>query len=176
MRPRTFLASMTAAAAIGFVAGRWSASTDNNNENAVESAMSASAAISLASVEHVVDGDTIVVSFPHLLNQQDRVRLLGIDTPERGQEWYADSRRALQQMAEGRTVQLKFESLDTRQRDRYGRLLAYVISDGRNLNVEMVRRGWSPYLPKNGGELYKRELIAAEEEARAERYGVWSSR
>ena len=61
-----------------------------------------------------------------------------------------------------------------RIRGNYGRLLAYVIIDGVNFNLELVRQGLSPYYTKYGhSERYDAEFIAAEKEARDEGLGIW---
>ncbi|MEX1368825.1 MAG: thermonuclease family protein [Nannocystaceae bacterium] len=64
-------------------------------------------------------------------------------------------------------------------RGRYGRLLAYVLveKDGRwlNYNVESVRAGMSPYFSKYGySRRFHEQFVAAQEEARANRRGIWS--
>ena len=95
-------------------------------------------------VVHVVDGDTIDVIFD---GQKERVRLLCVNTPEsvhpdRKQNIpmgkvasdYAKSRLS------GKSVYLEFEG--GRRRGNYGRLLAYVILNGQNFNLELVRQGF----------------------------------
>src|SRR5262245_104184 len=89
-----------------------------------------------ALVERVVDGDTMVIA------GGDRVRLIGVDTPEThhptkpaepfGQEAFAFTRR----MVEGRQVVLRFDPGEIK--DRYGRTLAYVYVDGQFLNEELL--------------------------------------
>lgn len=57
---------------------------------------------------------------------------------------------------------------------RYGRLLAHVFVDGKNFNLELVRRGLSPYYTKYGmSEIYDKEFKAAERLARKEKLGIW---
>jgi endonuclease YncB( thermonuclease family) len=85
------------------------------------------------SVTEVTDGDTIVVS------GGVRVRLIGIDTPERGQCGFHEASDALEALIGGRRVVLAAGARD--DSDRYGRLLRYVEADGTDLNLEMVRRG-----------------------------------
>lgn len=58
-------------------------------------------------------------------------------------------------------------------RDRFGRLLAYVWKGDVNLNVEMVRLGWSKFFIEYGEGRYAAEFRAAEEEARTKKLGVW---
>ncbi|WP_394699454.1 thermonuclease family protein [uncultured Desulfobacter sp.] len=57
----------------------------------------------------------------------------------------------------------------------YGRLLAYVILDGKNFNLELVRQGWSKYYTKYGkSEKYHSDFLIAENEAMHERLNIWS--
>jgi micrococcal nuclease len=124
-------------------------------------------------VERVVDGDTIVVG-------SERVRLIGVDTPETkkpgtpvqcfGKKATAFTTRFI----DGRKVRLE---LDAEPRDRYGRLLAYVIrtEDGRSLNAALVREGYARTLtiPPNvrHADEYARLARAAREHDR----GLWSA-
>ncbi len=87
----------------------------------------------------IVDGDTLDIGVPargYVLRQ--RVRLLGIDTPERGQAGYAEATEALRQMVGGRRVTLRYGG---RLRGRYGRLLAYVWLGELDVNIQLVQTG-----------------------------------
>jgi len=91
-----------------------------------------------ASVARVVDGDTIVVRYH---GRDDRVRLIGIDTPEVGQCFATQATSAMQMLAGRRAVRLLGDRTQAR-RDRYGRLLAYVVlGDGRDVGRELIRLG-----------------------------------
>lgn len=83
-------------------------------------------------VTHVVDGDTVEVARDGVT---ERVRLLGIDTPERGECGYAEARDAAAGLVEGREVTLVVGSSD--DRDRYGRLLRFVevAADGADVDL-----------------------------------------
>lgn len=81
----------------------------------------------------VVDGDTLDVS------NGERVRLIGIDTPEIGQCGYGEATATLRQLVAGRSVNLVPGARD--DRDRYGRLLRYVEADGVDVNLSMLRSG-----------------------------------
>jgi micrococcal nuclease len=119
-----------------------------------------------------VDGDTLELA------DGDRVRLLQIDTPEVGEgECYAESaKRELVSLApKGTRVQLEADpGLD--REDRYGRLLRYVQTDGMNVNVELVRRGAAaPYFHSGERGVYASDLLAAVEDARRARRGMWGA-
>ena len=95
-------------------------------------------------VTRVVDGDTLKV---HVAGREETVRVLGIDTPELhkpGTPVECGARaaaRAMERFAAGRRVELVTDPSQD-ERDRYGRLLAYV--DGRrDLGEAMVRSGWA---------------------------------
>lgn len=120
-------------------------------------------------VTHVADGDTLNVRCGA---RKERVRMLQVDTPEREQPLYAEAGRALEKLIAGRPVELE---LGAEERDDYGRLLAYVFADGENLNVAMVRDGWSPYFDRYGAGAYPREFAEAERAARERGLGIWSA-
>jgi micrococcal nuclease len=128
-----------------------------------------------ARVVAVVDGDTVDVSWA---GHRERVRLLGVDTPETvdphrpigcyGPEASAFTHRRLQ----GRSVRLRF---DRQRRDRYGRLLAYVDIDGRRFNDELLTGGYARLLviPPNG--LHARAMLDEELAARSAGRGLWGA-
>jgi len=176
MRPSRFVASLAVATGFGFVVGRCTVPPAASVRVQEAAPTLTAEARREATVIRTVDGDTLVLSLPNAPGGEERVRLLAIDTPERGQQWYAESRAALAELVREKPVRLEFESADKPKRDKYGRLLVYLIVDGQNANVEMIRRGWSAYVSKYGGERYHTELAAAEEEARAAHRGIWSSR
>lgn len=88
--------------------------------------------------DNVVDGDTIDVS------GVGRIRLVGIDTPERGEEGYQNATDFVKQKCLGKTVYLDID--DAENKDKYGRILAIVYVDGINLNKELLKRGYAEIL------------------------------
>ncbi len=60
------------------------------------------------------------------------------------------------------------------ERGGYGRLLAYLYVDGKNLNVELVRQGFSPHYVKYGRGRLANQFDAAEQEARAAKRRIWA--
>lgn len=117
-----------------------------------------------ARVVSVADGDTLTV----LQNrQQIRIRLYGIDCPEKDQPFHTRASRRTAELAQGRTVTVRTES-----RDRWGRLVAWVtLPDGRSLNEILVAEGlawhFRRYAPR------EKRLIQLEREARDARRGLW---
>lgn len=127
-----------------------------------------------AKVVRVVDGDTIVVDTP---DGRERVRYIGIDTPESVKpdtpvQCWAKRAAALNgELVTGRTVVLRF---DRERRDRYGRLLAYPYrEDGLDVGAELVRRGAARTLEIAPNTAHAGKLSALEAEARSRPAGLW---
>jgi micrococcal nuclease len=119
----------------------------------------------------VIDGDTIE------LDGGERVRLIGVDTPETvdprrpvqyfGKEASAFTRR----MVEGKDVRLE---QDQETRDRYGRTLAYVyLQDGTLLNGEIIRQGYGHAYTRFPFR-YEQQFVELEREARENGSGLWA--
>ncbi len=130
----------------------------------------------VAEVERVVDGDTLVV---RIGSETERVRLLNVDTPESvhpddSRNTVLGARAADYTRRRLENAQVRLEAGGDESHDRYGRRLAYVLVDGRNFNIELVREGWSEYVTKYGAsERYDREFRTAEKEARKAERGIW---
>jgi micrococcal nuclease len=122
-------------------------------------------------VARVIDGDTLDVECRSF---SDQVRMLRIDTPEAGQPGYAEAREALESLVGGRDIHLLFEERGVRQRGNYGRLLAYVYAGEMNVNVEMVRLGWSTFWTDFGEGRFAEPFRAAEAQAKAKKRGLWA--
>ena len=130
-------------------------------------------------VTHVADGDTIEVR-PTDGGDVTRVRLIGVDAPElrsrdddsRPDFWAKEAKRYTENRARGRTVTLRLEQTETR--DRYKRLLAYVyVADSANLNLDLVRDGQA-YADRRFGHSMRPQFERAENEARKARRGLWT--
>lgn len=126
-------------------------------------------------VKRVVDGDTIEIA------GGDRVRLIGMDTPETvdpnrpvGCYGKEASRFTSSLLPPGTVVRLVG---DAEQRDRYGRLLAYVYrrSDGLFVNAELLRRGFAQILTIPPNVAHTDELTAIAQQARAASQGLWGA-
>jgi micrococcal nuclease len=91
-------------------------------------------------VTYVVDGDTVHVQ---VAGREEKVRLIGIDTPEVGQCDAAKATALARRVAQGRAVKLVGDPTQA-TRDRYGRLLAYVaLQGGRDLGYQELARGYA---------------------------------
>ncbi len=121
----------------------------------------------------VVDGDTIEIE---LDGERERVRYIGIDTPESDDPRPIVrrlARRATEANAElvaGRRLRLEF---DVERRDRYGRLLAYVWVGDTLVNERLVREGHARVFTYPPNVRYAERFLAAERVARLEGRGAW---
>lgn len=119
-------------------------------------------------VTRIVDGDTL-----HLdRNGEDvTVRLLRVNTRERGEWGYKQGQSELKRLVEGKRVRLES---DDEPKDRYGRELAYLFVGKTNINLEIVRSGWSPFFVRYGKGQYAAQFAKAEAEARKAKRGLWA--
>jgi micrococcal nuclease len=120
-----------------------------------------------AFVTRVIDGDTIVIE------GGQKIRLLGIDSRERGENCYAEAREWLKSMIEMKNISLERDGED---KDKYGRLLRYVWYNDTNVNVRLVREGLAIVYLEGRPLKYENELREAEAIARKEGTGcLWAS-
>lgn len=131
-----------------------------------------------ASIERVVDGDTIIVE---INGSRERVRLLGIDTPESVAETRPDQCYGAESAAyltgllpEGTEVTL---IRDVEARDQYDRLLAYVVrsSDQLFVNLDLIERGYAGVLIYEPNSHYRDLFEAAEDTAFDSGVGLWGA-
>ena len=126
-------------------------------------------------VLRVVDGDTIVVNYK---GEEEKVRLLCVNTPE---SVHRDKKQNIpmgktasdytKKRLIGKCIDLEFEG---KKRGKFNRLLAYVIVDGQNFNIDLVKRGLSVYYTKYGqSEKYDQEFKNAERYARNHGLNIW---
>ena len=114
-------------------------------------------------VSRVIDGDTIDVT---LNNLTQRLRLLGINTPEKKNPGYEEALDFLRQY-ENKTIEL-----EEREKDKYNRTLAYIYYSGKLLNSEILKQGLANLYVYNKDENYQ-ELEKAEKYARDNNLGLW---
>ena len=122
-------------------------------------------------VTEVVDGDTLEVRLRD--GRVERLRLVGIDTPEDGECLAADATRRLGALVAAGPVRLVRDESD---RDQYGRLLRHVLVGGRSVGEVLVAEGLalSRAYPPDTGE--QAALDAAQDRARSAGRGLWSPR
>jgi endonuclease YncB( thermonuclease family) len=121
----------------------------------------------VGNVIKIVDGDTIDVQ---LSTGPIRVRLHGVDTPERGQPWGKESTAALTALVMGKDVDIEPFS-----QDRYERMIGIVFLGDLNVNLELVKRGhaWAyrQYMRREDSALCINEAAA-----RTAKKGLWASK
>ncbi|MBI2542739.1 MAG: thermonuclease family protein [Candidatus Aenigmarchaeota archaeon] len=120
----------------------------------------------LVNVTQVFDGDTIEIE------TGEKVRLLGINTPEKSEAHYQEAKDRLSELVGGRQVKLERTNED---KDKYGRLLRYVFVGDDNINVIMLDEGYATLYVFTPDKYYS-ELKNAEMEARESVRGLWSVR
>lgn len=121
----------------------------------------------------VVDGDTLVIE---MNSGSEKIRLIGVDTPEtvhpqKPVEYYGKEASAFtQRMVENKIVRLEY---DWQQRDKYGRILAYVyLEDGTFLNAEIIKHGYG-FAYTRFPFKYFNEFREYEKQARESKLGLW---
>jgi micrococcal nuclease len=111
-------------------------------------------------VDRVIDGDTVIVDGV-------RIRLWGIDCPERGAPYSREAAQFTERQVLGKDIQLKVHG-----RDRYGRTVAEIIlPDGSTLGQRLTREGLATWYEKYAPQAY--DLQRAESRARNERRNIW---
>jgi endonuclease YncB( thermonuclease family) len=119
-------------------------------------------------VVRVVDGDTIVVAIGG--TRGTKVRLIGIDTPERARCFFGAATQRMRALVEGKRVRL---TKDVSETDRYGRLLRYVYAGATFVNAVMIREGYANAATYPPDVAHSLEFVALERAARLEKRGLW---
>jgi len=104
-----------------------------------------------AKIDRIIDGDTIV-------SNKTSIRLLGINTPERGEKYYQEAKEFLEGLLLNKTVKLEFGK---DKYDKYDRLLAYVFLDEENINLKLIEKGFANYYFYSGKDKYSNDLLDA---------------
>jgi len=116
-------------------------------------------------VTKVIDGDTVE------LNSGERVRLICIDAPERGEEWYDKAKSFLEDLVLNKEVRLE---KDITNRDKYNRLLRYIYTkEGIFVDELIVFEGYArAYIYEPDTRLCP-QIVEAEKIARTQNKGMW---
>jgi len=101
--------------------------------------------------------------------REEKIRLFGVDCPEKDQDFGTKAKRFTSTMVFGKTVEV--EQVD---RDHYGRTVGWVTVDGKSLNKELLRAGLAWWYRSHARKYT--ELEELESEARQKRVGLWSHR
>ena len=119
----------------------------------------------LALMIKAIDGDTIEVFVD---NSTEKVRLLGINTPEKGKPYYQEAKKFLQEF-ENKTIEIL---RDWEDEDKYDRKLRYVFYNNRLLNIEILQEGLATSYMIDELD-YKDKIIDAEDFAKNSGIGLW---
>ena len=125
-------------------------------------------------VARVIDGDTF-----EIINKgkSEKVRLIGVDTPETVkpnsgvQPFGPEASSFTKKMIEGKLVRLEF---DVQERDKYGRLLAYVyLEDGTLLNSRLLEEGLATIMTVPPNVRMADTFLGIQKKARKQKKGIW---
>ncbi|MEE3081842.1 MAG: thermonuclease family protein [Candidatus Thermoplasmatota archaeon] len=118
-------------------------------------------------VTEVVDGDTFY------LGNGDKVRMLGINTPESGRPYAQEATDFLTNMILGKEVTLVNDSKNS-DSDTYGRLLAHVYVNGTSVNYEIIKAGYAFWYPYSSGTDFDTQYEEAQAFASNNAVGLWT--
>ncbi|NPE29791.1 thermonuclease family protein [Methanococcoides sp. SA1] len=121
--------------------------------------------LEFVNVTEVIDGDTIVVS------SGERVRLIGVDTPEVGEPYYSEAKQYMVHRVLGKVIGLEKDVSET---DVYGRLLRYVWVKDEMVNKELVLSGLAFSKTYSPDTHYQDIFDSAEVVAKENGVGLWS--
>ncbi|MBI2004448.1 thermonuclease family protein [Candidatus Pacearchaeota archaeon] len=102
-------------------------------------------------ITRVVDGDTVDSDI-------GKIRMLGINTPEKKEKYYQEAKDSLNKMILNKTVRLEYGK---DKKDRYNRTLAYIFLDGENINLKQVENGFANYYFPSGKDIYYNDFKEA---------------
>ncbi len=116
-------------------------------------------------VHYVIDGDTIAIN-------DFKVRLSGIDAPEKDECYYKEAKEELTKLIANQTIYLEKDKTNI---DKYNRLLRYVHLNEANINLHLVQEGFVKVYDKYKDDTKRyNELKAQEATAIQNKLGVWS--
>lgn len=116
-----------------------------------------------AKVIAVLDGDTVLVK---RAKGVVKIRMVGIDAPEKAQTFGETSKHSLSDMVMGKQVTIKSQAVD-----KYGRMVAAINVNGLDVNAEQIRRGMAW---ENSNFHSDKTLLALQEEAKQAPRGLWA--
>jgi endonuclease YncB( thermonuclease family) len=135
-------------------------------------AMSLNAATLQGKVVSVADGDTITVLDSQ--KTQHKIRLQGIDAPERAQPFGNKSRQSLHELVHGKQV-----TVDYQKKDKYGRVVGKILLNNTDVCLEQLKRGMAWHFKQYANEQPKEDqetYSLAEQQAKTELKGLWKDK
>ncbi|MHB8918681.1 MAG: thermonuclease family protein [Desulfocucumaceae bacterium] len=125
-------------------------------------------------VARVIDGDTFEIANR---GKPERVRLIGVDTPESVkpdspvEPYGIEASKYTKELIGGKMVRLEF---DVQERDKYGRLLAYVyLEDGTMVNAKLLEEGMAVIMTIPPNVRMADTFLKIQRKAREEKKGLW---
>ena len=152
MDKKTVLAGIVCAA-IGFVAG-YSIKNNTPQKDVNNPVLEKTVEEQHYKISRVVDGDTVELD-TGIEVRIKRVRLLGINTPERGEHLYKEAKDALDSLVMNKQIIVEKEHNEL---DKYGRALGYISVDGKIANIELVRLGYAKAFMHKGLK-YEKQIL-----------------
>lgn len=143
-------------------------STNSDSTSPVTTDSPAPPSARTADVLVVQDGDSIRVRID---GQEERIRLIGVNTPEQGECFGDEARSILDDLVGGKQILV---GTDIEAFDQYGRILGYVWFDDLFVNAEIVRQGVALARPYEPNTSRQDVLEAAEQLAQDAEIGMWS--
>jgi len=126
-------------------------------------------------ITSIIDGDTLKIKTGTLKTR--KVRLIGINSPEKGECYFAESKQALKDITQSKTINIE---KDISGLDKYNRLLRYIIAinpdpeqDNISVNYYMIRNGFAFYVSSPPDNRYRDLFITAQRQAQTDNLGLW---
>ena len=116
-------------------------------------------------VVKVLDGDTVELS------SGEKLRYIGIDTPEKSDPYYAEAKSFNRELVEHKRITIEF---DVQKKDKYGRLLGYIYVADTFVNAELLRAGLAVLYTYPPNVRYVDYFSELQKEARQQKKGLWS--
>jgi len=117
-------------------------------------------------VLRIIDGDTVDTGL-------GKVRLLGVNTPEKGMPFHDEAEEFLRDLIQNKTIELQL--IEGNEKDKYNRTLAYIFSNDKEktfANREIIKSGFANFYSYEE-DAYTRELKDTEQAAIKEQKGIW---
>ena len=102
-------------------------------------------------IDRIIDGDTVK-------SNKTSIRLLGINSPEKGEKYYQEAKIFLESLILNKTVMLEFGK---DREDKYRRTLAYIYFKGENINLKLIEEGYANFYFPSGKDVHYEEFKKA---------------
>ena len=126
-------------------------------------------------ITKIIDGDTLKIKTGTLKTR--KVRLIGINAPEKGECYFDESKEALTQITKSKIINIE---KDISGLDKYNRLLRYIVAinedpeqDNTQVNYYMIRNGFAFYQSSPPDNRYRDLFITAQRQAQTDNLGMW---